>query len=153
MTDTTTSHTARRAHAVPSTPAVRRHRRDVAIWALAHGHAVQRDALAVIVAARVDAAGNISHRWTARGVGLVMWSGARSWCERHGAAPPTELGPTLATYLRYLSGHRLLEPGSDSPAVLRRAVSEHRGPESRSRANHPTAAPGRSAPVLPLGTG
>ena len=153
MPDTTTQLATRRAHTVPTHPSVRRHRRDVATWALAHGHLVHRDALAVIVATRVDASGTISHRWTARNVALVLWSGAHSWCDRHGAAPPPDLATTLATYLRYLSGHRLLEPGSDSPASLRRAVSEHRGPEARSRSNHPTAAPRRAAPVLPLGTG
>lgn len=153
MTDITTQPATRRAHTVPTHPSVRRHRSDVATWALAHGHAVRRDALAVITAGRTDAAGNISHRWTAHHVGVVLWSGARSWCDRHGATSPVELAPTLATYLRYLSGHRLLEPGSDSPASLRRAVAEHRVPESRSRANHPTAGPRRAAPVLPLGTG
>ena len=153
MSDTTTLHSARRAHTVPTHPSVRRHRRDVATWALAHGHVVHRDALAVIVASRVDSSGRISFRWTARNVALVLWSGARSWCDRHGAAPPPDLAATLATYLRYVSAHRLLDPGSDSPASLRRAVAEHRGPEARSRSNHPTAGVRRAATVLPLGTG
>ncbi len=153
MSDTTTVPAARRAHTVPTHPSVRLHRRDVATWALAHGHVVHRDALAVIVASRVDATGRISFRWTARNVALVLWSGARSWCDRHGVAPPPDLAATLATYLRYVSAHRLLEPGSDSPASLRRAVAEHRGPEARSRSNHPTAGVRRTAPVLPLGTG
>lgn len=144
---------ARRAHTVPAPPDVRRHRRDVALWALAHGHVVHRDALAVIVAARSDVFGNIAHRWTAHGVGVVLRSGAHSWCDRHGAAPPPELATTLATYLRYLSGHRLLAAGSDSAGELRRAVSEYRLPEARSRSNHPTAGARRPAPVVPLGTG
>lgn len=150
----TSVHTAtRRAHSVPSHPEIRRHRSDVASWALAHGHLVHRDALAVIVATRSDAFGNIARRWTAQGVGVVLRSGARSWCDRHGAAPPPELATTLATYLRYLSGHRMLAAGSDSAGELRRAVSEYRLPEARSRSNHPTAGARRPAPVLPLGTG
>lgn len=153
MSDTHTLHAARRAHAVPTHRTVRRHRTDVATWALAHGHAVHRDALAVIVAGRADATGAVSLRWTARDVGIVLWSGAASWCDRHGVERPPDLAPTLATYLRYLSGHRLLDAGSDSAATLRRAVSEHRRPDARSRSNHPTATPQRTAPVLPLGTG
>lgn len=153
MSDTTTLHATRRAHAVPTHPSVRRHRRDVATWALAHGHAVHRDALAIIIAGKVNSSGDISCRWTARGVGVLLRSGARSWCDRHGAQPPPDMVATLATYLRYLSGHRLLEPGSDSPASLRRAVSEYRSPESLSRSNHPAAGPRRAATVLPLGTG
>ncbi len=139
----------RRAHSVPSLPTARRHRGQVARWALANGHQVQRDALAAVVAVRVDASSaTIDLRWTVADVERVLWSRAPSWCAAQQVAVPDALAATLATYLRYLSAHRLLGPGSDPISALRRAVAEQQSGAQRSRARHPAA--GRTAPVLPI---
>jgi hypothetical protein len=138
-----------RAHAVPSHPQLRRHRRDVVRWALAHGHRLDRDALAVLVSIRSDGAGRLSSRWTSDHVARVLWSDVPIWCSSHGVRLPGDVHSTLTTYLRYLSSHRRLEPGSDPIATLRRAVEDHRPGRNSARARHP-AAGGAPAPVLPI---
>ena len=151
MSTSTTELPTRRAHTVPTHPDLRRHRREVARWALAHGHKLHRDALAVIVGTRSDnTLGTVSLTWTSNGVGIVLWSGAASWCARNGADIPTDLAATLGTYLRYLSGHRLLDEGSDSVGSLRRAIAEYQLPDRDSRSRHPAAGARRNAPVLPI---
>lgn len=147
MTSATTS-PPRRAHSVPLPPTVRQHRSHVARWALAHGHRLERDALAALVAVRATASGTIDLRWTAQDVGQVMWSAVPLWCSTHQVRHPTDVATTLATYLRYLSAHRLLARGSAPIADLRRAVADHRPSAERSRARHPAG--GRTAPVLPI---
>lgn len=145
---------SRRAHSVPTHVGLRRHRRDVARWGLAHGHPVDRDALAAIVGARaVMSDGTVSLRWTETDVRLLLWSGAGSWCLSHGVRLPADLGPTLATYLRYLSAHRLFTADSDSVSVLRRALARHDEgvrDDSGARARHPAGARRALAPVLPI---
>lgn len=146
---TTTVAPPRRAHSVPAHPSIRRHRGQVARWALANGHLVERDALAALVAVRADqTTGVVTTQWTAQEIGRVLWSLVPMWCAAHHVAEPRDLATTAATYLRYLSAHRLLEPGSDSITALRRSVADHRPTEQGSRARHPAA--GRSAPVLPI---
>jgi hypothetical protein len=146
---TSTIAPARRAHSVPTHPAVRHHRGQVARWALANGHLIERDALAAVVAARSDlSTGTIDLCWTAEDVGRVMWSTVPMWCSTHQVHHPTDLATTTATYLRFLSAHRQLARGSDPIAALRRAVADHRPGPQRSRARHPAA--GRTAPVLPI---
>ncbi len=146
---TTTAAPPRRAHSVPTHPTARRHRGDVARWALAHGHRVERDALAALVAVRVHGGtGTVDLRWDADEIGRVMWSTVPVWCSSHGVPTPPDLATTLATYLRYLAAHRLLVAGSDTITSLRRAVSDHQPDRQRSRARHPAA--GRTAPVLPI---
>lgn len=150
MSTSTPTLVLRRPSSVPAGPSLRRHRGDVAQWALAHGYVLRRDALAALVGVRAGASGDpLSAPWTAAEVGRLMWSGVGEWCEQHGVSPPDELAATLATYLRYLSAHRLLPPGSDDVGSLRRAIAEHRtGARGASRARHPASA-GR-APVLPI---
>lgn len=143
----------RRAHAVPTHLGLRRHRRDVARWALAHGHPVDRDALAVVVAVRSSMGdGTVSLRWTSDDVRSLLWSAAGGWCLAHGVRLPAELTATLATYLRYLSAHRLFSADSEPMTVLRRTLAEHDGDSSRqaSRARHPAGGRRRLAPVLPI---
>jgi hypothetical protein len=148
MPSTTVAPT-RRAHAVPTHPSVRHHRSQVARWALAHGHHVDRDALAAIVAVRADATvGTVDLRWTEHEVGRVIWHSVPTWCSTHGVRAPADVTATLTTYLRFLSTQRRLAPGSESITVLRRAVADHRPSSQRSRARHPAA--GRPAPVLPI---
>jgi hypothetical protein len=130
-------------------PVAVRHRRDVARWALEHGHRVGRDALAVIVALRTDPVlGTLELSWSARQVDATVRVHADRWCSLHGAEPPPELPRTLAAYLRYLSSARLLGPGSDAPAELRRAVGELVDNPHATRERHPSR---WRAPVLPLG--
>jgi len=145
----------RRAHSVPTHAGLRRHRQQVARWALEHGQPVDRDALAAIVGARsVMADGTVSVRWTESDVGTLLWSGVANWCLSHGVRLPAHVAATLATYLRYLSGHRLLSRDSDPMTVLRRAVTRldqddevHDG-DPRSR--HPASGRRALAPVLPI---
>ena len=104
---TTTAVPVRRAHSVPTHPAVRQHRGQVARWALANGHLVERDALAAIVAVRADpSSGAVDLRWTAQDVGardvvrgaavVLVAPGAahrptwpRRWPPTCGTCPPT----------------------------------------------------------------
>lgn len=139
-----------RAHAIPAKPRLRRHRGAVAEWALAHGHVVRRDALAAIVGARAatTTADPVLAPWTADGVEHLLWLGVSEWCIAHGATYPDELPATLATYLRYLSAHKLLGPGSDNMTVLRRAIAENRTASGSSRRRHPAGA--SRAPVVPI---
>lgn len=148
MTSATTSQ-SRRASAVPAGRHVRRHRGDVARWALAHGHVLRRDALAALLGARSSLGGGaVSTRWTAQDVARLLCFDVESWADAHGVARPEDVAPTLATYLRYLFAHRLLDPTSDDMAALRRAISENRRSDVGARARHPASA--RPAPVLPI---
>lgn len=140
-----------RAHGVPTHPALLSHRRRVLRWALAHGHPIERDALAVIVALRAERLrGEVDRVWTAAIVEAVVRHGAQ-WCMSNRVASPVDLTPTLGTYVRYLSSHRLLADGSDSATELRRAISERRPSERASRRRHPAGSGARLAPVLPIG--
>ncbi len=146
---TSTAVPTRRAHAVPMHAPLRRHRSDVARWALAHGHPIERDALAAIVAVRADpVTGRLDHRWDVDEVEQVMWAAVPMWCAAHHIDLPADLATTLGTYLRYLSAHRSLAPGSDAILVLRRSVADHRPGPARSRSRHPASSQG--APVLPI---
>jgi hypothetical protein len=146
---TATPTLSRRPHTVPTAPALRRHRGDVAEWALAHGYVLRRDALAAIVGIRRAGGDPLRAPWTAEEVARLLGPGVAEWCAAHGVDHPEELAASLSTYLRYLSANRLLPPGSDNTSALRRAIAEHRVPDRRrSRARHPASA-GR-APVLPL---
>ena len=147
----------RRAHTVPTHLGIRRHRRDVARWALAHGHPVDRDALAAIVGARsLMGEGVVALQWTSMDVASLLWSGVAGWSTVHGVQRPTQVAPTLGTYLRYLSAHRLFDHGSDAMTVLRRALAEHdtsgerSGDRAGARARHPAAGARALAPVLPI---
>ena len=139
---------ARRAHSVPAGPHLRRHRRDVARWALANGHLLRRDALAALLGTR-GGDGGIPVRWTAEDVARLLGGEVGRWCLAHGVQPPEDLAATLTTYLRYLSAHRLFGPGSDDMGTLRRASAKHRAPSARGRSRHPAGS--RRAPVVPLG--
>lgn len=146
---TTTTLPTHRAHSVPTHPAARRHRREVARWAFANGHPIDRDALAAIVAARSErTTGAVDLRWADDDVERVLWHSLPEWCVTHRVRPPADTATTLATYLRFLSAHRLLAPGSAGITALRRAVADHRPSVSPSRARHPATA--RRAPVLPI---
>lgn len=146
---TSTVASTRRAHAVPMQTTLRRHRSDVARWALANGHPVERDALAAVVAVRADPiTGSIDQRWDIEEIEQVMWAVVPMWCAAHRIDAPADLATTLGTYLRYLSAHRRLAAGSDGILTLRRAVADHRPGPQRSRARHPASSP--AAPVLPI---
>jgi len=149
MSQATTSTSRPRAHTVVQHPGLRRHRRDVARWALAHGHRADRDALAVLTGLREVPGGSVDRRWTAELVDRATGDAAVLWCDRHGVAVPHDLVTTLDTYLRYLSATRSLEPASDPIAVLRRSVSSTRPQPERSRLRHP-ATGGGLAPVRPI---
>jgi hypothetical protein len=145
----------RRAHTVPTHAGLRRHRQEVARWALEHGQPVDRDALAAIVGARSAMAdGTVSVRWTEADVGSLLWSGVAGWCMAHGVRLPARVAPTLGTYLRFLSGHRLLSRDSDPMTVLRRAVARHdqdlREDDGDARSRHPASGRRALAPVLPI---
>jgi len=152
-----------RAHAAPSTAEQRSHRRAVALWALANGRPLHRDAIAAIVGCRAEPApeagelngrtGNASgqrSQWRTDDIGDLLWNDITTWCSDRGASTPSapDAASTLDTYLRYLSAHRLLDRGSDPVAALRRAIGEFGG--DRSRRRHPSSRQ-RLAPVVPIG--
>lgn len=139
-----------RAHTVVQPPGLRQHRREVARWALAHGHRVDRDALAVLTGLRATPHGSVDRRWTVELIDRATGDAAVSWCDRHGVVVPHDLATTLATYLRHLSATRSLGRGSDPIATLRRAVSVTPPTRGCSRARHPAQGPGGLAPVLPI---
>lgn len=147
MTTRTATPPLRRPHAVPATAALKRHRSDVARWALANGHTLRRDALAALLGSRSGPGGApLPTCWTVADVVRVLRVDVESWCDVHSVAVPHGLSATLATYLRYLSAHRLLDPGSDHLSLLRRAIAEHRDDDGRR--HHPAGT--RRAPVLPI---
>ncbi|MHB1139300.1 MAG: hypothetical protein ACYC2O_10120 [Microthrixaceae bacterium] len=154
MANPTAAPPLRRAHAVPTHLGLRRHRRDVARWALAHGHPVDRDSLAIIVAVRSSMGdGTLSLRWTTDDVRSLWWA-STGWCLTQHVQMPATIAPTLGTYLRYLSAHRLFADGSDQMTSLRRCLAQQDldvdvADDPRSR--HPAGGRRRLAPVLPLG--
>ena len=152
-----------RAHAAPTTPAQRSHRRAVALWALANGRPLHPDAISAIVGCRAALAAEISSensqtgpgpdlrtRWFTEHVGDLLWNDITHWCSARGAIVPTgaDAARTLDTYLRYLSAHRLLDRGSDPVAALRRAITEFGG--DRTKRRHPSMQH-HLAPVVPIG--
>ena len=154
MSHATVAPPLRRAYAVPTHLGLRRHRRDVARWALAHGHPVDRDSLAIIVAVRSSMGdGTLSLRWTTDDVRSLWWA-STGWCLTQRVQMPRTIAPTLGTYLRYLSAHRLFAEGSESMTTLRRCLAQQDAqvdPSDESRSRHPAGARRRLAPVLPLG--
>lgn len=152
-----------RAHSVRVGPVRIRHRRDVARWALERRHPLSRDALAVIVATRaILPDGSICARWGVEEVDSFLMWGVTNWCRARGAEVPSDVAPTLDTYLRYLSANKLLDQRSDRLNLLRRAVAENaaelRAAErdlarsAAGRSAHPSRGPrARLAPVLPIG--
>jgi hypothetical protein len=152
MSSTTLQRPAARAHTVPAHPTLRHHRSQVVRWALAHGHRIDRDTLAAVVAVRSNGTtGELRRRWTADDVARLVWSDVPLWCSSHGVPAPVDLATTLSTYLRFLSAHRLLDTGSDQVTVLRRAVSDQQPARRASRSRHPAmGGSGERAPVLPI---
>lgn len=143
-----------RAHSVPVPTAVLRHRRQVVRWALATGRRVNRDALAALVGSRADdlaepSAVGTPTVWTADDIGELLWGGIEAWCtEEYADAPGADdVSTTLDSYLRYLSSNRLLAPGSDPVATLRRAITDYGGRRSES---HPAVRHRHSAQVVPI---
>ena len=140
----------RRAHTVRVHPTARRHRRQVARWAFAAGHPVDRDALAAIVALRTSPTdGTIDTCWTIDDLAPLLWHSVGQWCTANRVAPPSNLAATLSTYLRHLFTVRAAAAGSDALAPLIRELAEQH-PELRvhwqpSTRNRPLA------PVLPIG--
>jgi hypothetical protein len=128
MTHHSASTSGRRAHTIPVGHHLRSRRRDVAVWSLAQGRPVDRDALAVVLNSSTDPNRSDSpDRWTSERVAGLLWEGVLGWCRANSVAPPPpdDVRATLLAYLRYLGEHRLLAEDSDRPAQLRRAVAEH----------------------------
>lgn len=143
-----------RAHSAPAPPAVRAHRREVAAWALANGRPIGRDALAAIVGARCTELADpesiaMPSVWTAEQIGGLLWHGVADWCDGTAVElpDPDRVADTLDTYLRHLSASRLLAPGSDPVAGMRRAIVEYGG---RRTAEHPSRRRRPVAPVVPI---
>lgn len=151
----TPSSPPRRAHTVDGPAELLARRRAVVRWALRRGTPVQRDALAAVVGARAGSGtggdpGDGTECWTTDDVTALLWLWIEDWCQTHGAVVPARehVLQSLESYLRYLSAQRLLAPGSDSAAALRRAVHEVGGPP-RSAA-HPAVGGHDGGRVVPL---
>jgi len=155
------ANTERRAHTVPTSADLRRHRTAVVTWALTNGDQVSRDSLAVIISAASQLApGQVSLHWTGVRLDLLLQDGFSQWCSLRGVQQPIELSQTLTTYLRYLSAHRLLDADSDDTLALQHCVAEFEKLQKQqiekessrvgSRSRHPTSQPQFLAPVLPL---
>ena len=154
-----------RASAIRVGPDLLRHRAAVVRWALAHGHPVDRDSLAVIInSASVSTSGQVGLHWTAHSVNALLTQGCSNWCTAHGVRYPDNLSRTLTTYLRYLGAYRLLDADSDPMIALKRSVAEfdkedreqfsqqltRESTKGRAKSRHPTAQLQFLAPVLPL---
>lgn len=145
----------RRAHAVDCPAELLVRRRAVVRWALRRGTPLQRDALAAVIGARARSGagadpGDGTECWATEDVTALLWLWIEEWCHAHGAVVPVRehVLQSLESYLRYLAAQRLLAPGSDAPAALRRAVQEAGGPP-RSTA-HPTVGGPAGGRVVPL---
>lgn len=138
----------RRAHTVPVHPATRKHRRQVLSWALANGHPVDRDALAVVTAIRSHPInGQPRLEWSVDQVGRLLEAHAPAWCRSHQVAEPSNVAATLRTYLRWLSANGKLAVGSDRTADLGRAIADYCTGPHGGRSRHPAS---QLAPVLPI---
>lgn len=102
------------AHGKSTSPTRRRHRVEVARWALANGVPIRRDALSIIVATRdIKTDQTICTTWTCDTVAeLLGWRGDL-WCTTHHVPQPDRLEESLIGYLRYLQATRLLSDRSD----------------------------------------
>jgi len=147
----------RRASTVRTAANLRRHRAAVVRWALAHGHPVDRDSLAVIIdAASVPTPGQVGLHWTSQQVNALLSEGCTSWCACRGVQYPDGISRSLTTYLRYLSAHRLLDADSDTMTDLKRTVAAFdkchllNQNQKGAKARHPTSQKQFLAPVLPL---
>ena len=149
-TTTTPPPVGRRASSVVVVdPDVRSHRQAVIAWALANKLPVNRDVLAALLGARLSVGMGPDQPWTGTDIGSLLWVGISEWCQSTGAAVPDgDVATTLRTYLRFLSAHRMLGRGSDTPADLRRAITEYGGTSPRS-SRHPSMRQ-PLAPVVPL---
>ena len=158
MSTTAAPHPVIRANQAVVPGQQRAHRRAVIRWALSNGGPVHRDALAALVGARAQASGAGELRpavWSGPDVGALLWVGVSDWCADAGVVLPEagQVAVTLATWLRFLSAHQLLAPGSDSVVALRRAVTEYGGTPARSSSRpaiHPSMGHSAVGPVLPL---
>lgn len=154
MSRTTVTPSLPRAHSVPVPSLQRVHRQRVARWALASGRPANRDALAAIVAARAASMSDpeaieSATVWTAAGIGSMLWTDVADWCDAVAAEVPAacHVTDTLDTYLRHLSAGRLIAPGSDPVAALRRAIVDYGG---RRSGRHPSQRPRALAPIVPI---
>ena len=153
--------TAVRASAVPTPSALRRHRSAVLRWSLAHGHAVDRDSLAVIISVASQARpGEVHLLWTSEQLNALLNEDCSNWCSGRGVRYPDGLTTTITTYLRYLCAHRLFSADSDSMTALKRSVADYEKEQCQrlnehfnskgAKARHPTSKQQFLAPVLPL---
>lgn len=117
---------ARRSVAL--SPALRRHRCDVARAAMVAGHPLNLDAITVILVTKDLEASNSGTpftRWTSRQVVSYLWGTVSEWCRSRGIEPPENLGESLWTYLTYLFEEGELASGSSTLAELREALMEN----------------------------
>lgn len=102
------------AHGIWTSPVRRRHRVEVARWALANGVAIRRDSLSVIVATRdIGVDDTICTTWTCETVSQLLGWRSDAWCNNHRVRRPSLLEESLIGYLQYLRATRLLSDRSD----------------------------------------
>lgn len=135
---------ARRAIRLDDT--LRRHRCEVARYALRAGRPLNLDAITLILAAKQfesNAERRPFTRWTRRGLVGFLWGTASEWATRHGVALPESTAETLWTYLGFLDEQDQFASGSAPLAELRAELEDHAGLTS---AGH------RSRPAGPVAT-
>ena len=141
------------SQAIVLEPTLRRHRCEVARFALAEGLPLNIDAITVILAAKqVESATEKRPftRWTQRGLVAFLWGTATEWCAAHGVELPPTTAESLWTYLTFLFEHRELASGSARLTALREALCETADVNREGRALRPTARRGSGGQVRPL---
>ncbi len=115
------------------TDPLRRHRCEVARWALASGRVLNLDALTIVLTARAG-----QHlRWTTDDVSVFLWSTATLTCAELGIELPASTAETLWSYLLFLSEAGALQ--GDSLVDLQLELSECAGLNRAGRLRHPAS--------------
>lgn len=123
---------------------------DVARWALANGHPLQRDCLAVIIGTReLNQDGTICTRWNYETVDSFLTLQAGPWCSMHRVRFPDQLTESLRTYLHYLERTRLLGDLSDGLEDLLDSVTDNEDTRVAAHESNPPSRRHNPRPATP----
>ena len=130
---------------------VRARVRQVATWALAHGHPLDRDALAVVLATRADHGHRgLPETWTSAMIERLLEHDVAEWCARRRRRVPSRVAESLFTYLAFLFKSKSLDRWESEPiASLKMTLRRCGGLDGRGRQRVATDRP--VAEVIDLG--
>ena len=113
------------------TDQLRRHRCEVARWALASGRILNLDALTIVLTTR----SGDHERWRTDDVSVFLWSSAAATCAELGVELPASTAETLWSYLTFLA--EVGDLSGDPLVDLRLELAECAGLNRSGRLRHP----------------